>query len=141
MARSRTARLFQSQNTRLEFTGDPAGALRDFQQFIQTDVLRSAARAGVLRVYYKMRQLVPVQSGELYASIYHWHNYKLSTPTRQIYETGPNKSKAPHWAIVEYGTVKMAARPYIRPAILAEGRNALRAASDRAREKLAEFTG
>lgn len=50
-----------------------------------------------------MRQRVAVRSGQLYDSIYHFHDDKQSSQSRQTYFIGPNKSKAPHWHQVEFG--------------------------------------
>jgi HK97 gp10 family phage protein len=135
------AKLYQSQNVTASFNVDFAATLRAYQQYIQDEVLRPAARAGVLEVYNEIRRRVPVDTGTLRDSVYHWYDVKQSTPTRHIYATGPNKRTAPHWHIVEYGTIKMAAQPYFRPAVAAKGKAALQAALERAREKMSELTG
>jgi hypothetical protein len=123
-------------------------------------VLRKVAYAGVVQVYGEMRNRVPVGTGKLKSSIYHWHNAQLSRKDRQIYETGPNKKKAPHWHNVEYGHVlsnvgnkdagqwfkqrrntpmMVPAKPYIRPAVMAKGRAALERAKEVARQLMKQF--
>ncbi len=70
---------------------------------VREKVLRSATRAGALLFYYEMQMRVPKREGTLLYSIYHTHLDKRSTKFRQVYAVGPNKAKAPHWYVVEYG--------------------------------------
>lgn len=67
-------------------------------------VLRSAAYAGAKVFYDELQQKVPVKKGVLKSSLYKWHDDKRSQSGKvQIYLVGPNKSKAGHWANVEFG--------------------------------------
>lgn len=86
----------------VSITGNVAGVLRSYPTKV-AKIARPAARAGILVFYNEMRQRVPVDTGDLYGSIYHYYDTKRSTETRHIYVTGPNKAKAPHWFVVEYG--------------------------------------
>lgn len=77
--------------------------MRQFSKKIIEPATRSAAYAGIKVFYDEMHRLVPVKEGTLYNAIYHWHDDRHSGPLRQIYATGPNKVKAPHWYNVEFG--------------------------------------
>jgi HK97 gp10 family phage protein len=59
----------------------------------------------------KARELVPVDTGQLRDSI--GYVYRQDTAELQIFADAP-------WAVfVEYGTSKMPAQPYLRPALMA----------------------
>jgi hypothetical protein len=87
----------------VEFTSNIVENLRDYSKRVLEPALRSSAYAGIRVFYVGMREIVPVDEGDLYASIYHWHDDKKSSALRQVYATGPNKVKAPHWYVVEFG--------------------------------------
>jgi len=95
--------LFQKNSISVAVTGNIIENLAALEEGIKQRVLRSGARAGAVVFYDEMRQRVPVRSGELLNSIYHYHDNKGSTPTTQTYFIGPNKTKAPHWHQVEFG--------------------------------------
>ena len=65
--------------------------------------MRSAAHAGAVVLYDEMRARAPVDQGTLRDSIYRWHDDEYSKDGRQRYVIGPNKGKAPHWHLIEYG--------------------------------------
>lgn len=67
------------------------------------EALRPAAQAGAQVFYDEMRQRVPVAEGVLRDSIYQFHLDRKSTEQKHTYVVGPNKSKAPHWHLVEFG--------------------------------------
>lgn len=76
--------------------------------------LRTAAdlQRLALRVQLEARRLAPVDTGRLRASIQH----VMGADDRGPYaDVGTNVQYAPH---VEYGTVHMAAQPFLRPALL-----------------------
>lgn len=139
-----SAQTFKKDSFGVTFSGpDIAELHKALEKGIQEKVLRSAARAGIDVFYKEIRLRVPFATGKLYESIYQWHDDKQSKPTRQVYATGPNKRKAPHWHWVEYGNIRMAKQPYIRPAYLGKLEAAHQAArarmSERMRELLAEL--
>jgi HK97 gp10 family phage protein len=84
-------------------TSNAGAALRQFADEIRQKALRSAAHAGAEVMYAEMRLRVPVDEGTLYGSIYQWHDENRSGFNRQVYVVGPNKKKAPHWHLLEYG--------------------------------------
>lgn len=161
--RKSQARLYRIDKSGQKVPGGLASAIAEFSADLQTKVFRSAAHAGAIVFYNEMRRRVPVGTGELHDSIYRYHDEAGSTPTRQRYLIGPNKDKAPHWFNVEYGhwLVNVVVRlpngqiqatterladpvwvpgvPYIRPTFGAVAGQAIKAATERAKERLAEL--
>lgn len=115
--------------------------LEAFAKDIQTQAIRSAAFAASKVIYTEMHLRVPVgDTGNLKQSIYQYHDTKLSVNGKHVYSIGPNKKKAPHWHLLEYGTVRMAAKPFITPTYDAKIDAAMQAAVDRLREKVKELS-
>lgn len=135
--------------------------LQALEKLVQEKVLRSAAYAGAKVFYDEMRLRVPVDEGQLYGAIYHYHLEKKSDATHQFYAIGPNKKKAPHWYNVEYGhwrvnkvtfkngrwyfsrerlpvPVWIPGKPYVRPTYDAKAQAALTAMKRRFGERLSE---
>lgn len=107
---------------------------------IQTTAIRSAAYAASKVIYEELKIRVPVgATGNLRDSLYQYHDTKLSVNGKHVYSIGPNKKKAPHWHLLEYGTVRMAAKPFIRPTYDAKITEAMQAASVRLHEKVKEI--
>ncbi|NLX17625.1 MAG: hypothetical protein GXY45_11765 [Ramlibacter sp.] len=81
------------------------------------DAIRPASYAGALVYYSEVKMHVPRDSGLLADSIYMVHSEDNSTPgMRETYHVSWNKKKAPHGHLLEFGTSRMAARPFLRPA-------------------------
>lgn len=138
-AHASTAQTFKKDSLGISVLSDVAEGLKRLEEGIKQKVLRSGARAGALVFYNEIRLRVPFATGTLYDSIYHWHDDKKSTPTRQIYAIGPNKKKAPHWHWVEYGNIHMAAKPYIRPSYTGKQAAALAAMNARMSVRMKEL--
>lgn len=136
------------------------------------DALRPAAQAGAQVFYDEMKQRAPVDDGlrsgavpeaTLRNSIYQFYLERKSTESRHVYVVGPNKSKAPHWHLVEFGhwqnyavarmpdgmvktllnrpliePVFVPAYPYIRPTLDAKAVQALEAMRERFTQALRE---
>lgn len=134
-----TAQQFKKDSIGIIVSSDVAEGLLQLEAGIKEKVLRSGARAGALVFYNEIRLRVPFASGTLYESVYHWHDDKTSTPTRQTYATGPNKKKAPHWHWLEYGNVHTAAKPYIRPSFTGKQAAALAAMNARMSVRMQEL--
>lgn len=114
--------------------------LEQFASDIQEKALRPAAYAASKVIYAEMKIRAPIgPTGNLHNSIYQYHDVKLSVDGKQIYAIGPNKKKAPHWHLLEYGTSRMAARPFIRPTYDAMIGKAMDAAYKRLHEKVKEI--
>lgn len=148
----------------MKIHGDMKGALRKLGGEDMTRALRSGVYAAAKVLYTDMLLRVPIHEGGLVDAIYHWHDDKLSTATRQVYRIGPNKAKAPHWHLVEYGhwrrnvvyrdkrtgrmiatrkrlevPVWVPAYPYIRPTYDGMIGNAMSAAKIRLKQRVGEF--
>lgn len=144
--------------------GDMVGALSDFEIAIKTKVTRAGAYAGATVFYDEIRRNVPVDEGVLKDSIYRYRDDARSRDGVEVFAVGPNKRKAPHWHLIEYGhwlvnrvykgqdgrwigTRQRRAvpkwippQPYLRPAFVGKVRAALRAMQDRMAQKLREVT-
>lgn len=101
--RVRSLRKFPKAIVSMTFVSNMAENLKKLDTAIKEKVIRPTAYAGAKILYDEMRLQVPIDSGNLYESIYHWFDTKESTPLRKVYAIGPNKAKAPHWYNVEYG--------------------------------------
>lgn len=127
-------------------------AVHEFGQKVTGEPLRRAAAAGAVVLYDEMRTRVPVREGTLKDSIYRYWVRRDGDSERQTYYIGPNKAKAPHWHLVEYGHMRInvvfrdevtgelivtkrrlpapawvPAQPYIRPAFDARAADAVQA--------------
>lgn len=113
--------------------------LQKLNEDIQEKVIRPTAYAGAVVYYQEMKSITPIgKTGTLNRSIYHYYDKKLSTPTHAVYSIGPNKKTAPHWHLLEFGTVKMAARPFIRNTYTNKSAAALENALKTMKQKLGE---
>jgi HK97 gp10 family phage protein len=113
---------------RAEFDGaDAVAGLEHLAERVQAAV-RPAAQAGAQVLYDDVRARVPQDTGLLHSAIYQAFADGESTEERVTYRVSWNRSKAWYGRLVEFGTVKMAARPFIRPAFDAAHKRALEAA-------------
>lgn len=74
------------------------------------------AQAMAQAVYEDAKALAPVKSGKLRASIYQVHSKDKSIDGRQEYHVSWNRKKAPHGHLVEFGTSRAPANPFLYPA-------------------------
>ena len=117
-----------------------AAALRELPQRIGRNVLRGAVAAGAAEVRVEAKNKAPVYTGDvtkghpplgtLKRAIYQKQIRELSDNQRQVFYVGVRQGKkyrnqgkkgnlsqdAYYWRWVEFGTSKMAARPFLRPA-------------------------
>lgn len=124
--------------------------------------LRPAAHAGAIVFNNEMLARVPVDDGDLKASLYRFFVDRKSSDTRKVYVVGPNKKEAPHWHLQEFGhwrvnvvvrdakgkliatterlddPVFVPANPYIRPTFDAKAGEVVNAMKVRYAEKLRE---
>jgi len=90
----------------LENLGKSAGA-----------VVRPSAQTGAQILYDEVKSRVPVLTGLLSDSIYQVYSQDNSKQeVSATYHVSWNKKKAPHGHLVENGTSRMPAKPFIRPA-------------------------
>ncbi|MDD0814282.1 HK97 gp10 family phage protein [Curvibacter sp. HBC28] len=99
--------------------------------------LRPAAQAGAEVFYVEARQRAPkseadhyfygkrskktgvrylFKPGNLQRSIYQYYNKRQSSPDKAVYSISWNHREAPYGAMVEYGTSRAPAHPFLRPA-------------------------
>ena len=107
--------------------------------------VRPAAQAGAQVFYDAVRERVPVSAkphstkgkrqtynpGTLRAAVYQAYAQKDSGEGKASYRISWNKTHAFYGRFVEFGTSKMAAQPFLRPAYDAARRQALQAAQAR----------
>lgn len=107
--------------------------------------VRPAAQAGAQVFYDAVRERVPVSAkphstkgkrqtynpGTLRAAVYQAYAQKDSGEGKAAYRISWNKTHAFYGRFVEFGTSKMAAQPFLRPAYDAARRQALQAAQAR----------
>lgn len=104
---------------------------------------RPAAQAGAQVFYDEVKQRVPVSAkphksgkktynpGTLRKAVYQAFADRESGESRSVYRISWNKTHAFYGRFVEFGTSKMPAKPFLRPAYDAARRKALQAAQDR----------
>lgn len=105
---------------------------------------RPAAQAGAQVLYDEVKQRAPVskrarktkggrtiQPGALKASIYQVFSQDNSDSGQSTYHISWNASKAPHGHLVEFGTSRAPAHPFLRPAFDAKATMALQSAQVR----------
>lgn len=124
-----------------KLSGDIVSGLDKFEKKIKGEILISAAAAGARVIYEELKlNTSPPRmgrvTGTLHDAVYRVFSQSRSNEDQKAYHIGVNKSKAPHWHFLEYGTSKQPARPYIRPAFDAKIKEAIDATTDRIKEKL-----
>ena len=116
--------------------------------------VRPAAQAGAQVFYEEVLARVPVSRtarktksgrviapGALKASIYQVFSEDNSAPERATYHISWNAKKAPHGHLVEYGTSRAPAHPFIRPSFDAKAQAALEASRVRYGENMQAVIG
>lgn len=126
-------------------------ALKQLPDNIAKNVLRGATSAGAAVIRKEARQRAPVYTGDvqgnhpppgtLKKSVYQSQRRNLSSLVKQVFHVGVRTGKglkdkagrsvdAYYWRFVEFGTSKMAARPFLRPAFEAKKLAAVEAIKD-----------
>ena len=114
--------------------------------------VRPAAQAGAQVFYEEVKQRVPVSAkahksgkktynpGTLRKAIYQAFADKESGDGKASYRISWNKSHAFYGRFVEFGTSRMAAKPFLRPAYDAARAKALQAVQERMAEEVNKAT-
>ena len=100
--------------------------LKKLPEKVQKRVLVGAVRAGAKPIIKEAKRLVPVRTGTLKKSI---GVVKRRSKDKNIihYTVAPRKKKGGWYAhYVEFGTSKMSAKPFMRPAYEKEGENSIK---------------
>lgn len=128
-------------------TGDLAGALARYEQSIKDKVLFSGAATMANVIYQEVRLNASgvkatgpgVVTGNLLGSIYWVYSPEASSTERKTYKVSWNRRVAPHGHLIEFGTSRAPAHPFVRPAFDKVG-SAIAAGMERMRVRLAEVT-
>lgn len=126
----------------VNITDDIEAGLAKLERDIREKVLISGAAAMAL-VFYdeaKAQAAKHAKTYTLYNAIYRVHSETLSTPGRVVYQISWNHTKAPHGHLLEFGTSRAPAYPFIRPAF-AFVQDAIDAGLARMAERLVEING
>ncbi len=99
-------------------------ALLELPVELQKGPLRAAVSAGAKVVQDKARELAPEDTGTLKRAIYRTRSKEGSSAVQEMAIVGARSGKrlrrrgldAYYWRFLEFGTSKMAARPFLRPA-------------------------
>lgn len=114
--------------------------------------VRPAAQSGAQVFYDEVKQRVPVSakphksgkktytSGSLRRAVYQAFADKESGDGKAMYRVSWNKTHAFYGRFVEFGTSKMPARPFLRPAFDAAKRRALQAVEARMASEVKKAT-
>jgi HK97 gp10 family phage protein len=85
-------------------------------------------RAPVAKRAKKLKSGRVIAPGALKAAIYQAYSKDRSTPERATYHVSWNYKKAPHGHLVEFGTSRAPAHPFLRPSFDSKAADALEAA-------------
>jgi phage protein, HK97 gp10 family len=113
-----------------------AQQIRDAFGYVQKAMegaLEDIAWAGALPIMNEARALAPVKTGNLRRSIHIETTEK--SPTRVVASVGPHVDYAIY---LEYGTRRMHARPFLRPAFDGKQKEAQQAMADAAKQFITE---
>lgn len=129
-------------------TGDITSGLDKFDKQIRGEFLVSAAAAMARPIYDEvklntsgLRKGGPGDppgkvTGTLDSAVYRTFSQDRSSDEVKAYHVGVNKGKAPHWHLIEYGSSRAPAHPYLRPAFDAKVREAGKAGLERLKERV-----
>lgn len=124
--------------------GDIDARLVALEKAVQEKVLISGV-ASMAKVIYEEVQLnasppkLGRKTGNLLAAIYRVFSPELSTDARKTYRISWNHRKAPHGHLLEFGTKRAPAYPFLRPSFARIGA-AIQAGQERMRERLKEIS-
>lgn len=148
-------------NIETKLTGDLAADLDKFEAKIKGQVLLSGTAAMANVIYERVKANAPISEkahffkgknqtygpytpGSLQRAIYRAYAKERSSDVRQIYVVRWRTQKppigVPYGFMVEYGTSKIPANPFMRRA-LSEMPTAVKAGMDRMAERLSDGTG
>jgi HK97 gp10 family phage protein len=126
----------------VKLAGDLEGSLDRFEKAVQEKVLFSGVAAMAQVVYDEAKGNAErnKKSGLLHSAIYRVYSPEKSGDAVKTYRVSWNKKKAPHGHLIEFGTSRAPAYPFIRPAFDHIGR-AIKAGQERMSERLGEVIG
>lgn len=126
--------------TTMQMTGlrELGAALKELDSRTQKRIARSATAAGARVIANDAKQRVPVDKGTVKKNI-RTANLKPKQPGIQetavgVRVKGKGEDSAWHWRFLEFGTARMAPKPFLRPAFEAKKEEA----AQRIKEQLAK---
>jgi HK97 gp10 family phage protein len=130
------------------FKGDLSGALAKYHKKIEDGVVLSGVAASARVIYDEVklnvsgaREHPKIGTGNLDKAIYRSYIEARSSETKKVYRISWDRRIAPHGHLIEFGTAKNPAYPFIRPAFDAKINDAIAAGIARMGEKLHELDG
>lgn len=101
-----------------KLTGDMADGLDKFAKDIREKVLFSGVAAMAKVIYDEVVSNAEAnkKTGLLQSAIYRVYSPEKSGDDSKLYRISWNKRKAPHGGLIEYGTSRSPAYPFVRPA-------------------------
>jgi HK97 gp10 family phage protein len=120
--------------------GDLEGALNKLETRVRESVLISGAAAAAKVFYDEARSNAErnKKTGKLHDAIYRVYAEDKSSDTTKVYQISWNRSKAPHGHLIEFGTSRAPAYPFIRPAF-DRANDAIEAGKRRMAERMKEL--
>ena len=101
-----------------KLTGDMAGSLDKFAKNVREQVIFAGVAAMAKVIYNEViiNAEKNKKSGLLQSAIYRVYSPEKSGADFKLYRISWNKSRAPHGHLLEYGTSRAPAYPFMRPA-------------------------
>ena len=96
----------------------------------------TAAAAGAKVLYDAAKANVPEKTGTLKSAIYRVKSKDNSTDDRTEYHVSVNRKKAPHFHLVELGTSRSPAHPFLGKAKAEKGDEAVRVMNETMRKEI-----
>lgn len=115
-------------------------AMKDLDSKVQKRIARSVTSAGSRIIAKEAKVLVPVDEGTVKKNI-RTKNLKPTQPGQQetivyVRAKGKTKDSAWYWTQLEFGNVKMAPRPFMRPAFESKKQEAAQKMKDQLAKRI-----
>ncbi len=127
-----------------------ASALRELPQRVSRNALRAAVNAGATEIKKEARIQSPVDTGLLKKNLYQKQVREASGPNRQTFyvgvrqgvvrnKDGTKKDMPFYWKFMEFGTSKLPAAPFLRPAFESKKEDAVKRISEKLDERIQKY--
>jgi HK97 gp10 family phage protein len=137
-----------------------AAAMRELPDRVAKNALRSAVNAGATVIKKEAIRMAPEDTGALKANLYQKQIREQSSIYKQVYYVGVRRGVAKYantaknrrsgkagqaykndgttfyWKFLEFGTSKMAAKPFLRPAFEMQKESAVKAIGEKLDERI-----
>jgi HK97 gp10 family phage protein len=107
---------------------------------VAQNALRPAVSAGATVIENEVISRAPVLTGKLKANVYQKYIPEESNSINATYFVGVRNDEAFYWRFQEFGTSKMSATPFVRPAFEAKKQEAIQEIKDKFAEKILDIT-